>query len=100
MATFHISEQPLLAQVKGGLMYGDDQDILADANLTTIDAAKAAVDAAVLAKHVSERQSAARVKGSLDLIGNFDSTYGTGGDVDKATMLAISTSGRGRSTRL
>jgi len=99
MATTHISEEPLKAVIKGGLLFGDDTDYLADGDLTSLAAAKAAVDTDNDAGHVSQRTWGNRIKGSLDLIDNFDSTYLTGSDVDKATMLAISNGGRGRATR-
>ena len=97
MAITHIAEEPITAGTKGGLLLGDKVNILADADLTTLAAAKTAVDTASANLHVAERTFAPRVKASLDMVGNYDSTYIAGGDVDKATMLAISNAGEGRS---
>lgn len=92
----HSSEAPERACVKGGLLFGDEQGILDDADLSSLSAAKTAVDTDVAKLHVSQRLFGVRVKASLDRINDYDSTYLTGTDVDKATMLAISGSRGGR----
>lgn len=94
----HVAEHNIRAGIVGGLLFGIDQGILANADLDgTAAAAKAdvALDAAKL--HVAQRTFAARVNASLDMVDSFDDTYLTGGDADKATMLALSTARRGRS---
>ncbi len=95
----HTSEQPVRACVKGGLIFGADQGLLEDADLSSLSAAKTAVAEDVAKLHTSQKTFGPRVTGSLDAIGDYDATYLTGTDVDKASMLAISTAGRGRSTR-
>ncbi len=90
MSVIHPAERPVRACIKGGLRFGQDQGILSDADLdSTAAAAKAdvAIDNAKL--HVSQRLFGPRVDASLDRINDYDSTYLAGGDVDKATMLAI-----------
>ena len=98
MATNHISEAPMLAGLKGGLLFGIDQSYLVDADLASgLTAAKAAVNADNNAGHVTQRTYGPRITASLDQIGNYDSTYLTGSDADKSTMTALSNASRGRS---
>lgn len=96
MSAKHVSEAPVLAAVVGGLLFGMDESLLEDGDLTSLSAAKAAVDTDNAKLHVSERRFGPRVKASLDEVGNYDSTYVTGSDVDKSTMLALSSARRGR----
>jgi hypothetical protein len=94
----HSADQNLRAGIKGGLVLGDTVDILNDADLaSTAAAAKTAVNTANNLLHISQRQFGPRVNASLDAIGDYDSTYLGGSDVDKTTMLAISNSPGGRS---
>lgn len=99
MAVIHPAERPARACVKGGLLFGIDQGLLSDGDLSTLAAAKTAVDVDNALLHVSQRTFGQRVKGSLEIVNSYDSTYLAGGDADKASMLAISEATRGRTTR-
>jgi hypothetical protein len=91
MATPHVSERPLLGKIVGGLRFGIAQSMLVDADLaTSIALAKVAVDADNAKLHSSQKTFGERIKGSLDLVASYDSTYAAGSDADKATMLALS----------
>jgi hypothetical protein len=93
----HSADQNLRAGIVGGLVFGAAQGILVDADLASgATAAKAAVDSDNANLHVSQRSFGPRVKASLDAVNDYDSTYLTGSDVDKATMLALSNSPGGR----
>lgn len=91
MAYFiHSADRAMVNRTVGGLLVGDRQGILLNANLaTTAAAAKAAILTNTLKLHVALRFMSNKVIRSLDLIGNFDSTYLGGSDADKATMLAL-----------
>lgn len=95
----HSANHNIRAGIKGGLVFGDKQGILANANLSDLATAVAAVKTATRLLHSSQRTYAPRVTAALESVNNYDSTYLAGGDVDKATMLAISNAGEGRSVR-
>jgi hypothetical protein len=100
MPTPHVSEKPLLNKIVGGCRHGIEQEVLVDGDLaSTIAVAKAAVVVDSDKKHVSERSHVkTRVNAALDLVDNFDSTYKSGSDADKATMLALSSGTRNGSS--
>lgn len=82
MAQRHVSETVQMQKLVGGLRLGEDTGVLVDADLSSLSAAKTAVDADCAKRHVSERaQIAARVKASLDISDQFLTNYTTGGDV-------------------
>lgn len=89
MATVHPAERRITQRMVGGLYFGIDLGILSDADLaSTAAVAKAAVDLDNAKLHVAEKNFGPRVKASIDMVGNYDSTYLGGSDADKATMLA------------
>jgi hypothetical protein len=78
----HISEHRITAGVVAGVAFGIRQGILVDADLSSLTAAKAAVDADVANLHISQRMYGARVKASLDKASNYQAGYVTGTDAD------------------
>jgi hypothetical protein len=91
MATQHVSEQMIKAKLVGGLRMGGEQGLMVAGDLaSTAAVAKAAVDTANAKLHVSQRTFGQRVKSSLDLIGQYDSTYLGGSALLKASMIALS----------
>lgn len=78
MPTRHVSEKMLACKIEGGLQLGQDRTVLVDADLSSLAAAKTAVDADVAKLHVSERLIGVKVKSALDRADEFVSGYTTG----------------------
>lgn len=101
MATFHPAENNITAGTKGGLLFGVDRGLLVDGDLVDLATAVAAVEADNNALHPAQQTFGVRVTASLRQIPEFDDTYLSGGDADKASMLAINeTADRGRTLNL
>lgn len=66
----------------GGIKLGINLGLLVDGDVTSVTAAKAAVDADAALLHVAERYFANRVKASIDMADNFQSGWSTGSDAD------------------
>lgn len=96
MATRHVSEQMFMQGLYGGLKLGEERGVLADADLSTLAAAKTAVDADVAKLHTSERLIGAKVKASLDKADQFLSGYIAGGDVSDYDVLPSNVQNKGR----
>lgn len=80
--TSHVAEHRIAAGIIAGVTFGIKQQILVDGDLTSLAAAKAAVDADVANLHVSQRLHGLRVKASLDKADGYKSGYTTGSDAD------------------
>ena len=77
----HTAEKMIRAKLIGGIYFGEAQGILVDGDLTSLSAAKAAVEADAAKLHVSTRMYAPRVIASLDVADNYVSGYTSGSDV-------------------
>lgn len=95
----HSANHNIRAGVKGGLLFGASMGLLENGDLTDLATAVAAVNTANALLHTSQRTFGPRVTAALESVNEYDSTYLAGGDVDKATMLAISNAEEGRSLR-
>jgi hypothetical protein len=94
--TRHVSEQPFMQGLVGGLRLGEDRGVLSDADLSSLAAAKTAVDADVAKLHTSERMIGPKVKASLEKADQFLSSYTSGTDVSDYDVLPANVQYRGR----
>ncbi|HEY8560499.1 MAG TPA: hypothetical protein VIL74_08985 [Pyrinomonadaceae bacterium] len=82
MAQLHVSELMQAQQVYGGLKQADERGVLVDADLTSISAAKTAIDTDTAKMHVSEgARVGAQAKAALDKADHFVAGYTSGSDV-------------------
>lgn len=95
MATFHVSEQNVLAKAVGGARFGGEQSLMVAGDLSSLSAAKAAIDTSDGKLHSSQRTFGIRAKSALDLLHDYDSTYESGTTLLKSTMIALSSQRNG-----
>lgn len=83
----HIATRPLEMGILTGLNVGIDRGLLVSGDLTTKDAAKAAVDADVAKLHIAERLLGVAVKGALDVVDGFQTGYTAGTNATAYTAI-------------
>lgn len=98
--TVHVAEQNIRAGVVGGVRHGSDMGVLVDGDLTSLAAAKSAVDTDVAKLHTAERLTGIRTKAALDLAADFTQTDAvTASSVSNITG-SLPSGARGRHVRL
>lgn len=83
----HVADTPLLLGIASGINLGIDRSLLANGDLTTVAAAKTAVDADVAKLHTAEKMLGVPIKKALEIVDNFLPGYSSGGDVDNYAAL-------------
>ena len=88
MAVNHPAEQNIVSGVVGGIKFGAERGMLVDGDLTSLAAAKAAVDSDQNTKHVAEATFGTRIKASLDKADNYQSGYTSAGNVENIDTIS------------
>jgi hypothetical protein len=90
----HIGDSPHQAKVARQLNLADNLDLINDADLTSLTAAKAAVDTQAALKHVSDRHHAPNVKRGLEMASDINAATVTGSSIASARALLPAVSGQ------
>lgn len=81
----HVAEHNITAGVIGGMLFGQENGLVVNGDLTSLSNALAAVDTKQAKKHVAERTFGARVKASLSIADSYLSGYTSGTNIGNIT---------------
>lgn len=78
----HIADKPHQEKIARTINLADNLDFINDADLTSLTAAKAAVDTNAASKHIADRQHVPNIHRALEMAADVDSASVTGEDID------------------
>lgn len=91
----HVAEHNITAGIIGGMLFGQENGLVVNGDLTSLSNALTAVDAAQAKKHVAEAVFGARVKASLNIANTYLSGYTSGTNIFNITGIEdVPTKGR------
>ncbi len=91
----HVAEHNITAGIIGGMLFGQENGLVVNGDLTSLSNALTAVDAAQAQKHVAEAVFGARVKASLRIADQYLSGYTSGTNISNITGIEdVPTKGR------
>jgi hypothetical protein len=91
----HVAEHNITAGIIGGMLFGQENGLVVNGDLTSLSNALAAVDTKQAKKHAAEATFGERVKASLRIADQYLSGYTSGTNISNITGIEdIPTKGR------